>query len=176
MREADGSDEPETSADTTGERVVSAALREFPVASPPIEGGEFSAHVGREADVAGQFSFKSAVRVDGALSGGIVTSDAIIVGPTARVDAAIVCTTLVAHGEISGSIRASVAIELRASARVRAEVHTPSLTIEQGAIFEGHAYVTRRDRSRVVTLLHAAALRSARLLRAMRLRATRRVR
>lgn len=164
MREADGSDEPETSADTTGERVVSAALREFPVASPPIEGGEFSAHIGCGSEFAGKLSFQGAVRIDGALSGEIVTNGAVIVGPTARVDAAIVCGTLIAYGEISGSIRASVGIELHASARVRAQLHTPSLAIERGVFLEGHLQVEGGDRSLVLPIERVAALRFARLV------------
>ena len=78
------------------------------------------------------------MRVDGHLSGRVSsTSGTLIVGNNGKVDANIEVAVAVIHGAINGDIIATQRLELGRTAKVHGNIQTPSLIIEQGAIFEG---------------------------------------
>jgi cytoskeletal protein CcmA (bactofilin family) len=119
-----------------------------PVFSPdsPDSPGEEPAsglRLGRGVVLEGKLSFQGSVRIDAAeFKGSIVTTDALVVGDGARIGAEIDCGSMVVHGQVTGSIRARESVELRASARVRCDMETPSLVIEKGAIYQGALKMT----------------------------------
>ena len=78
------------------------------------------------------------MRVDGHLSGRVSsTSGTLIVGANGKVDANIEVAVAVIHGTINGDIIATQRLELGRAAKVNGNIQTPSLIIEQGAVFEG---------------------------------------
>jgi cytoskeletal protein CcmA (bactofilin family) len=78
------------------------------------------------------------MRVDGHFSGRISSSSGtLIVGNNGTVDANIEVAVAVIHGTINGDIIATQRLELGRAAKVHGNIQTPSLVIEQGAIFEG---------------------------------------
>ncbi|HTN51979.1 MAG TPA: polymer-forming cytoskeletal protein [Anaeromyxobacter sp.] len=93
--------------------------------------------LGAGAEFDGKLTFKGTVRVDARFKGSIVTDDVLIVGERARIDAEITCGSVIVHGEVNGNIRAREEVELLRSARVRGDVHAPSLTVEPGAVLQG---------------------------------------
>jgi cytoskeletal protein CcmA (bactofilin family) len=44
---------------------------------------------------------------------------------------------VIVHGEVNGNIRAREAVELRAPAKVKGDVETPSFSLEKGVVFQG---------------------------------------
>ena len=54
-----------------------------------------------------------------------------------KVDANIEVAVAVIHGTINGDIIATQRLELGRAAKVNGNIQTPSLIIEQGAVFEG---------------------------------------
>jgi cytoskeletal protein CcmA (bactofilin family) len=77
------------------------------------------------------------VRVDGKLSGEIFTDDVLIIGEGAEVNAEISVGAVIVEGVVRGNIHAKRSVELRAPARVRGNIATPSLSIDKGVIFDG---------------------------------------
>jgi cytoskeletal protein CcmA (bactofilin family) len=78
------------------------------------------------------------MRVDGHLSGRVSSSSGtLIVGANGKVDANIEVAVAVIHGTINGDIIATQRLELGRAAKVNGNIQTPSLIIEQGAVFEG---------------------------------------
>jgi len=78
------------------------------------------------------------MRVDGHLSGRVSSgSGTLIVGANGKVDANIEVAVAVIHGTINGDIIATQRLELGRAAKVNGNIQTPSLIIEQGAVFEG---------------------------------------
>jgi cytoskeletal protein CcmA (bactofilin family) len=59
------------------------------------------------------------------------------VGANGKVDANIEVAVAVIHGTINGDIIATQRLELGRAAKVNGNIQTPSLIIEQGAVFEG---------------------------------------
>jgi len=101
---------------------------------PPAD---LSAHIGPRCEFDGKLSFAGTVRIEGKFDGQIVTGDLVIVSQTARVNADITCGTIVSEGVITGSVRATTAVEFHPPARMKGNITTPSLTIEKGVVFDG---------------------------------------
>src|SRR5690349_24599499 len=114
------------------------AMTESETLARDIKEGTLSGFVGGGTDVTGEANFKAMMRVDGHLSGRVSSSSGtLIVGANGKVDANIEVAVAVIHGTINGDIIATQRLELGRAAKVNGNIQTPSLIIEQGAIFEG---------------------------------------
>lgn len=103
-----------------------------------IKDGTLSGFVGSGTVMTGEANFKAMLRVDGQLSGRVNSeTGTLIVGSHGQVDANIEVAIATIHGTVNGDIIATQRLELGRSAKVNGNVQTPSLMIEQGAIFEG---------------------------------------
>ena len=100
------------------------------------------AFLGEGTEFKGVISFEGTVRVDGVLEGEVITEDTFIVGVAARVKADIKAGVVIVMGELEGKIEAKEKCEIRAGSRVKGEVFTPNIYIEEGAIFEGMCHMT----------------------------------
>jgi cytoskeletal protein CcmA (bactofilin family) len=114
------------------------AMTESESLARDIKEGTLSGFVGGGTDVTGEANFKAMMRVDGHFSGRITSSSGtLIVGNNGKVDANIEVAVAVIHGNINGDIIATQRLELGRAGKVNGNIQTPSLIIEQGAIFEG---------------------------------------
>src|ERR1041384_5896687 len=114
------------------------ALTESETIAREIKDGSLSGFVGSGTVITGEASFKSMLRVEARFSGRISSADgALIVGAGGQVDANIEVAVATIHGVVNGDIVASDRIELGRAAKLNGNIQTPSLMIEQGAIFEG---------------------------------------
>ena len=121
-------------ATTSGSR----AMTESETLARDIKEGTLSGFVGGGTVVTGEANFKAMMRVDGHLSGRVSSSSGtLIVGANGKVDANIEVAVAVIHGTINGDIIATQRLELGRAAKVNGNIQTPSLIIEQGAVFEG---------------------------------------
>jgi cytoskeletal protein CcmA (bactofilin family) len=59
-------------------------------------------------------------------------------------------------GDVEGKIEASEKCEIRIGSHVRAEIYTPSIYIEEGAVFEGTSHMIGSN-GELETRLEAAA-------------------
>jgi cytoskeletal protein CcmA (bactofilin family) len=114
------------------------AMTESETLARDIKEGTLSGFVGGGTVVTGEANFKAMMRVDGHLSGRVSSSSGtLIVGANGKVDANIEVAVAVIHGTINGDIIATQRLELGRAAKVNGNIQTPSLIIEQGAMFEG---------------------------------------
>ena len=114
------------------------------------------AFLGEGTEFKGVISFEGTVRVDGILEGEVITEDTFIVGSAAQVIANIQAGTVIIMGQVEGKIEAKEKCEVRLGSHVKGEVHTPSIYIEEGAVFEGACYMTGKD-SKVESRLTSVA-------------------
>ena len=116
----------------------SRAMTESESLAKDIKEGTLSGFVGGGTVVTGEANFKAMMRVDGHLSGRVSSSSGtLIVGANGKVDANIEVAIAIIHGTINGDIIATQRLELGRAAKVNGNIQTPSLVIEQGAVFEG---------------------------------------
>ena len=97
----------------------------------------------------GKLHFEGQVRIDGTFTGEITTTDLLVIGDGAKVSATINCGSVEIRGNITGNISASESIVLRATAHVEADIYSPSLVIDKGAVFEGNTRMTLGARNLV---------------------------
>ena len=112
--------------------------------------------LGPAASFEGKLVFDGAVRVDGNFKGEIRTSDRLVVGEGARVEATIEVGTIVITGEVIGDVTAKQAVEIHKPGKLRGNITTPNLMIENGVVFEGSCKMDEASLGRVgakVTLL-----------------------
>lgn len=103
--------------------------------------GEINTLLGRGATFEGKLTFEGTVRVDGKLKGEVFSDDILIVGEGATVEAEIDIGEIIIQGTVVGNIRAKRGIEIHAPGRVKGDLHTPSLQIDKGVIFEGRSFM-----------------------------------
>jgi cytoskeletal protein CcmA (bactofilin family) len=122
------------------------ALTESETIAREIKDGTLSGFVGSGTSVTGESTFKSMLRIDGRFSGKIVsTSGTLIVGAGGQVDANVEVSVATIQGVVTGDIIATQRIELGRAAKLKGNIQTPSLVIEQGAIFEGACKMTQKS-------------------------------
>lgn len=91
-----------------------------------------------DASFQGKLTFEGNVLINGRFSGEIFSSGELTVGSKGVVEGTVDIGTIVIHGEVNGNIKASHKIVINAPAVVRGDIMAPSLTIEDGAVFEGN--------------------------------------
>lgn len=120
------------------------ALSESEALARDIKEGVMSGFVGGSTVLTGEANFKGMLRVDGHLSGRVTSEKGtLIVSSGGRVDADISVANAKINGVVNGDITATERIEFGRSAQVRGNIQTPTLVIEQGAIFEGGCRMTQ---------------------------------
>lgn len=114
------------------------ALSESETIAREIKDGTLSGFVGSGTQITGESSFKSLLRIDGRFSGRITSpTGTLIVGSGGTVDANIEVSVATILGTVNGDIIATQRIELGRAGKLNGNIQTPSLMIEQGAVFEG---------------------------------------
>lgn len=99
------------------------------------------AFLGEGTEFKGVITFEGTVRVDGVLEGEVITDDTFIVGNAAKVKAQVKAGVVIVMGRMDGSIEAREKCEIRVGAHVIGEIFTPSIYIEEGAVFEGACHM-----------------------------------
>jgi len=99
---------------------------------------EISAFLGKSTEFNGVLSFTGTIRVDGKVTGEIVSKDTLIVGNDAYLNGEIGVGTLICSGKIEGNITAAQKIHFIAPAVIRGNIITPALILEDGVLFDGN--------------------------------------
>jgi cytoskeletal protein CcmA (bactofilin family) len=100
--------------------------------------GGLTAFIDQGSEFEGKLSFKDTVRIDGSFRGEISSENTLIVGESGEIEASIRSTTVVISGAVVGDIEAGRQIVLHKTARVQGDLNTPSVVIEEGAVFNGN--------------------------------------
>lgn len=130
--------------DVAASTTTSRPVTEAESLARSIKDGALSGYVGNGTVLTGETAFKSMLRIDGQLTGKISSeTGTLIVGNQGRLDANVDVAIATIHGMVNGDIVATQRLELGRTAKVTGNVKTPSLMIEQGAVFEGSCQMTQ---------------------------------
>jgi len=99
--------------------------------------GDLNGFLDADSHINGELHFEDTFRVDGKLTGKVVSEGDLVVGEQGEVDGDIQVGRIFVSGVVRGSVTATGRVELTAGGRVYADLATPALVIEEGAIFEG---------------------------------------
>jgi cytoskeletal protein CcmA (bactofilin family) len=105
----------------------------------------------------GKLCFQGTVRIGGTFRGEIYTPDTLIIGEGARVDAQIEAGVIIISGEVNGSLKAKNRVEIHQPAVFRGDILTPSLSVDEGVIFEGSSKMAHANTHLLDPLLRGGA-------------------
>lgn len=100
-------------------------------------GGVLNGFLDSGARLEGTLTFDDTFRIDGTFKGTVVSEQELVVGDAATVEGEIRVGRLAVSGTIRGVIHAKERVEVHAKARVFAEIYTPALIVEEGAVIQG---------------------------------------
>ena len=107
------------------------------------KGGELNGFLDRGSTFRGELEFEDTMRVDGRFIGKITSKNELIVGDGANIEGEIHVGSVAISGTVRGKIKAAGRIEIHRNGRVYADLATPALIIEEGAIFEGNCVMVK---------------------------------
>ena len=99
--------------------------------------GALTAFIDQGSEFSGKLSFRDTVRIDGRFEGEISSDNTLIVGETGDIHATIRSETVIVSGSVNGDIVARRQITLHRTAKVKGNLQTASLIVEEGAQFNG---------------------------------------
>jgi len=104
-----------------------------------------TAFIDQGSEFEGKLSFKDAVRIDGRFHGEISSENTLIVGESGEIEATIRSKSVIVSGVVSGDVIATRQVVLHKTARVNGNLETPSVVVEEGAVFNGKLTMNRPD-------------------------------
>ncbi|HEX2223342.1 MAG TPA: polymer-forming cytoskeletal protein [Thermoanaerobaculia bacterium] len=93
--------------------------------------------------IEGNLRFQTTFRIDGKFTGKIHSDGDLVVGDGGEVEGDLVVGQAFISGTVRGSIRATRRVQITPTGKVFAEIDTASLSIEDGALFEGTCTMNR---------------------------------
>jgi cytoskeletal protein CcmA (bactofilin family) len=102
---------------------------------------EFPTILGPDATFKGELTFEKGMRLMGRVEGKIQSPGRLHVAREAKVQADVEAGSIIVEGEVKGNLVASDRIELKQTARYEGDLRATKLTVDEGAIFNGHVSV-----------------------------------
>ena len=138
------------------------AVTESEALARDLREGVVSGFVGGGTVVSGDAEFKGMLRIDGHFTGRVRSEKgSLIVSAGGVVEANVEVASAKINGTVNGDIIATGRLEFGRSARVRGNIQTPALIIEEGAIFEGSCRMQPQPKTEAVKTTKAEAPRTA---------------
>lgn len=110
-----------------------------------FDGGDVTTVIGPEAYFQGALTVRGSLRIDGEVEGNVLEAHTVVVaGPKGRVRGDIRAEHVIVSGSVTGEVVATAQLELKAGGRIHGNIHTPKLTIDDGAVFEGRCEMGER--------------------------------
>lgn len=106
--------------------------------------GDLNGFLDAGSHVQGELRFEHTFRLDGKISGRVVSDGTLIVGEAGHLDGEAEVAQVFVSGKVEGRITASRRIQVAAKGKVFADLETPSLVLEDGALFEGRCSMSQR--------------------------------
>jgi len=140
------SDETEQTTDENGQEGMTAQAEDV------------IAFVGKGVEFKGTITYNGTVRIDGILDGEIHTDGTLLIGEEAVLTAKVSAGTIISKGKITGDISAKEKVRLLSPAILNGSVKAPTLSMEEGVLFNGSIEMARAE---VRELAREAAARAA---------------
>lgn len=99
-------------------------------------------HLDERADLEGMLRFSDTLRIDGRFRGTIESDGHLIVGEKAEIQATVRVASASVAGMLQGELRATARIEVFKGGKLFCNVVSPTIRIEDGAVFQGNCETT----------------------------------
>lgn len=105
---------------------------------------ELNGFLDRGSSIDGELKFQSSFRVDGKVHGKVRSDGDLVIGEGGEVEGEVRVARVFVNGTLKGNAYTE-RLQIAAGGRVLADIETPSLVIEDGAVFEGSCSMVRQD-------------------------------
>jgi len=96
-------------------------------------------------EIKGDVKSNGDIRIDGTLTGSLITKGKVVIGPTGRVNGEVVCKNSEIAGTVEGKVTVNQLLNLKSSSKILGDIDTSKLSIEPGARFTGNCKMSERD-------------------------------
>jgi cytoskeletal protein CcmA (bactofilin family) len=87
----------------------------------------------------GDVKSENDLRIDGSIHGNVFSKAKVVVGPSGFVEGNIEGVHADISGRLTGNVTAKETVQLRAQSQVQGNIHSASLQVEPGAVFNGQS-------------------------------------
>jgi len=94
--------------------------------------------IGVGTEITGDINSNGDIRIDGSLTGNLITKGKVVIGETGKVNGEIHCKNSDISGIIKGKIVVSELLSLKFSSKINGDINTNKLAIEPGSKFTGN--------------------------------------
>jgi cytoskeletal protein CcmA (bactofilin family) len=140
--------------DSDDKRNVAGGLR--PTFPTNVSSAAADAVLGKGSKVVGALTFTGSVEIDCEVEGEIQSKERLTIGESALVKAKVHGTDVIVRGTVIGDIVATRTLQLKKPARVSGNISAPSLSIEEGVLFEGKCAMAAATAARPAEIKVAA--------------------
>lgn len=126
--------------------------------------GDLNGFLDAGSHIKGELHFEDTFRIEGKLTGTVVSEGELVIGDRGDVDGEVKARRVYVSGTVRGVLRGTERVEISSTGRVLADLYTPTLKIEEGAILEGRCSMRpqalekeRSDEREKVTKLSVAS-------------------
>jgi len=105
------------------------------------QAGEWTGFLDTGVKVEGTLEVDGTFRFDANMKGTIISRELLLVGESAKIEGQIEGNQVVVAGRVDGVIFAKGRVEIQPKGVVTGEIHTPTLSIEPGGVFDGRCHM-----------------------------------
>ncbi|MFQ5876739.1 MAG: polymer-forming cytoskeletal protein [Acidobacteriota bacterium] len=101
---------------------------------------DISGFLAEGTEISGEIRFRNVLRVDGKISGKVISEKELVVGENGTVEADIEVGVLSVSGKVSGTLNVKERVEIHPTGSVVGDLtlERPNLVIHEGGVFEGN--------------------------------------
>jgi cytoskeletal protein CcmA (bactofilin family) len=118
--------------------------------------GQLNGFLDAGSHLRGDLHFEDTFRIDGKLTGKVDSDGDLFVGERGEVEGEVRVGRLYVSGKVDAVVKA-LRVEVAAGGQLRGEVETPTLVIDEGAVFEGQSRMVERAKAPAGPVLATAA-------------------
>jgi len=93
--------------------------------------------ISQGTEITGDIKSNGDIRIDGSLTGNLLTRGKVVIGPTGKIKGEVTCKNSEISGIVEGKITVNQLLNLKASSKIQGDIITSKLAIEPGARFTG---------------------------------------
>jgi cytoskeletal protein CcmA (bactofilin family) len=117
--------------------------------------GDLNGFLDRGSSFKGELEFEDTMRIDGKFNGRVRSKNELIVGESAHIEGEIHVGRIAISGTVVGKIIADQRVEIHRNGKVYSDIDTPTLIIEEGAIFQGNCTMGDTKKGNVASIAKA---------------------
>ena len=116
--------------------------------------GKLGTIIGRGTKIEGTLTVEGSTRIDGTVTGKLISNDVITIGPNGQVKAEVKAKSIIVGGRVEGNLEADEKIELQSKSELQGDLIAKSLLVEHGAVFHGNSNMKGQSGQQLKSIAH----------------------